>query len=152
MTTTLVPHPHLTATTPALWWRITVAALSGITALGAWYGTWYLTDERAARELPTAAPDFLPGGWSFGGFALLVLVAAPMTVACLLAVTGHTGAAAAATIAGGLLVGWIVVQVLLIGLVFWLQPAMFVLGAAVALLGLVELRRDLPSGGDTPAT
>ena len=35
---------------------------------------------------------------------------------------------------------WIVVQVLLIGLVFWLQPAMFLFGVVVLAMGMGAYR------------
>ena len=88
-----------------------------------------------------APPSFLPGdGWGFGALALLLLVAAPMTVACLTAISGHPAAAQTAMLAGGLLMAWIVVQVLLIGLVFWLQPAMFLFGVVVLAMGMGAYR------------
>lgn len=140
MTTTYIPHPPVTLANAPIWWRALVAGLTGITAVGAWFGTWYLTGDAPAREIPFAPPDFLPGGWTFGGFALLVLVAAPMTVACWLAATGHNSAPAAATTAGAVLVAWIAIQVALIGFVFWLQPAMALIGLVVTVLGLWALR------------
>lgn len=140
MTTSQIPTPvHLleTAVVPGPVWRTVTALITGFIAAGAYYGSWYLTEATALVELPVDRPSFLPGaGWEFGAFALLLLVAAPMTVACLTAVAGHSAAAQAAMVAGGLLMGWIVVQVLLIGLVFWLQPAMFLLGVVVLAMGM----------------
>lgn len=126
------------AAVPGSRWRIVVACLAGVVAVGAFYGSWYLTGEAALHELPVAPPDFLPGdGWGMGALALLVLVAAPMTIACLTATLGHPAAAPAATLAGGLLVGWIVVQMLLIGFVSVLQPLLLVVGLVVLALGMV---------------
>ena len=144
MTTSHVPTPvHLleTAVVPGRIWRTVTALITGFVAVGAYYGTWYLTEAIALQELPVAPPSFLPGdGWGFGALALLLLVAAPMTVACLTAISGHPAAAQTAMLAGGLLMGWIVVQVLLIGLVFWLQPAMFLFGVVVLALGMGAYR------------
>lgn len=139
MTTSLTPSsPSLLAAAvlPGPLWRAVVATVTGIVAIGAYYGTWYLTEEIAADQLPVSPPEFLPGdSWVFGALALLVLVAAPMSIAFLTAVFGHSAAAPAALVSGALLMGWIVVQVVLIGFVFWLQPAMFVVGAVVFALG-----------------
>lgn len=44
--------------------------------------------------------------------------------------------------AGLLLIGWIVIQVAFIGLVFFLQPAMFLVGALVAVLGWLGRRHE----------
>lgn len=139
MSTSQLPDTHVlpVAVVPGFAWRVLTALLTGALAAAAYYGSWYLTEEVALGELPVAPPAFLPGnGWGFGALALLVLVAAPMTLACLAAAAGHNSAAVAAMVAGALLMGWIVVQVLLIGLVFWLQPAMLVAGAVVLALGM----------------
>lgn len=119
-------------------WRVTAGLISGATAIAAYVGTWYLTGEEAAMwDVPSFAPAFLPGGaWAFAGFALLLFVAAPMSVAALMAFSGHRGAAEAAMVAGALLVGWIIVQVMLIGLVALLQPIMFLVGVVVFAMGL----------------
>ena len=145
MTTSQLPYSpiHVAPESPAVWWRVVTAAVTGLLAIGAYYGTWYLTEDLAIQQLPVAPPEFLPGtGWGFGAFALLLFVAAPMSVAFLTAAMGHPMGPAAAIGAGGLLVVWIVIQVLLIGLVFWLQPACFLLGAVVLGLGLVAYRSD----------
>ncbi len=139
MSTSQLPDIHVvpTAAVPGVTWRIVTAIVTGALAASAYYGSWYLTEEVATRQLPVGPPQFLPGsGWGFGALALLILVAAPMTVACLTAIAGHSAAAVAAMVAGALLMGWIVVQVLLIGVVFWLQPAMLVAGAVVLALGM----------------
>lgn len=139
MSTSQLPDLHVVpaAAVPGAVWRVVTAVAAGLLAAGAYYGSWYLTEETAMSQLPMAPPGFLPGdGWELGALALLVLVAAPMTVASLTAAVGHPTAAVAAMVAGALLMGWIVVQVLLIGLVFWLQPAMLVAGAVVLALGM----------------
>lgn len=43
---------------------------------------------------------------------------------------------------GAALMGWIVVQVAIIGLTAWLQPFMFAWGAAILVLALVHRRRS----------
>ena len=49
--------------------------------------------------------------------------------------TGRRWSAVANVVVGGLLMGWIVVQVGFIGLTSWLQPVMFVWGGAILVLG-----------------
>lgn len=111
--------------------------ITAFVGIGAYYGSWYLIAGPADSELPYSAPAFLPGdGWSAGGWALLLLVAVPMTVTAVAAVARPAVAAEAAIGAGALLIGWIVVQVSVIGLVFFLQPLMFVIGGIIVALGI----------------
>ena len=156
MTTSQLPQsPSLlaSAAVPGVLWRTITAVVTGSLAAASYYGSWYLTEELAVRQLPVAPPDILPGDtWGFGALALLILVAAPMSVAFLTAVMGHPAAAPAAMAAGALLMGWIIVQVMFIGLVFWLQPAMFLAGGLVLLLGMVAYHpaRQESVGSDAP--
>jgi hypothetical protein len=78
----------------------------------------------------------------FGGLAPALVVALPMAIAAYLAATGAPRAAQAAMVAGALLVGWIVVQVLIIRTFSWLQPAMALAGAVVFLAGWLPRRRS----------
>lgn len=114
--------------------RFSLAALTGLTALAAWYGTWLLVSGGQA-SVPLDPPTWLPGGWSGGGLALALAVASPMTAACWLLLIGHPRGRTAAFFAGAALMAWIVVQILLIGYQFLLQPLMFILGAVIAALG-----------------
>ena len=59
------------------------------------------------------------------GTALLAVVGVPMTVASV----------DAALVAGLLLMGWIVVEVVVIRTFSWLQPACFTAGAVIAIAG-----------------
>jgi hypothetical protein len=79
---------------------------------------------------------------SFAGVALAVLVAVPATVAALGAILGRESRAAHIT-AGSLLMGWIVAEVLYIGVISWLQPAMFIVGAAIVALAWLRPRRSV---------
>jgi hypothetical protein len=57
MTTSHVPTPvHLleTAVVPGRIWRTVTALITGFVAVGAYYGTWYLTEAIALQELPVA--------------------------------------------------------------------------------------------------
>ena len=77
----------------------------------------------------------------FGGVALAATVFVPAVVAAGALLTGRRWADVAELVVGGMLMGWIVVQVAFIGLSSWLQPVMFVWGGAIALLGELERRR-----------
>jgi hypothetical protein len=92
------------------------------------------TGETITSRLPFASP-------SLGGTALLVVVAVPMAVAAADAWRGTRRADATALGAGGLLMGWIVVEVACIRTFSWLQPACFAAGAAIAFAGWRGSRR-----------
>lgn len=112
--------------------RWSLIILTGLVGLSAWYGAWLLV---VGSGLPLAPPSWLPGGWLLGGIALALVVALPMTTAWALLLTRHPRGRSAAFSAGCALMGWIVVQVLLIGYVLLLQPLMLILGALIAALG-----------------
>jgi hypothetical protein len=114
--------------------RISLTALTGLTAFAAWYGTWLLVAGDEA-SVPLDPPTWLPGGWLSGGLALALAVAVPMSAACWLLLIGHPRGRTVAFFAGVALMAWIVVQVLLIGYQLLLQPLMFILGAVIAALG-----------------
>ncbi len=76
-----------------------------------------------------------------GGAALMLIVALPAAIAVGGALCRRPWARVLHPLVGGLLMGWIVVQVGVIGLESWLQPVMFVWGAVLALLGTRNFRR-----------
>lgn len=120
--------------------RWTLVALTAFVGAGAWYGTWLLVADPGI--VPIDPPAFLPGGWGAGGAALALLVAVPMTASAVLLLRRHPRARVAALASGSLLMGWIAVQVAIIGFVFFLQPVMFILGALIAIAAL----RPWPAG------
>ena len=69
------------------------------------------------------------------GVALFAVVAVPMLGAAALALLGSRRAAGAAMAAGALLVGWILVQLAVIGPRMALQAVMLGMGVAVAAAG-----------------
>ncbi|WP_067537127.1 hypothetical protein [Nocardia crassostreae] len=77
----------------------------------------------------------------FAGIALLLVVGLPMSLAAVLAALGDRRAPAAAVTAGVLLIGWIIVQLIMIREFFWLQPVCVAFGLAVLMLGLVQRGR-----------
>jgi hypothetical protein len=70
------------------------------------------------------------------GIALLAVVALPTTVAGVAAWRGSPRTGDLTTIAGVLLVGWIVVQVLVIREFSWFQPVYASIGVVLLVLGL----------------
>lgn len=86
------------------------------------------------------------GSAAFGGFALALVVGVPMTVVAVLAATGSRRCGFAAVLAGGLLIGWIAVQIGITKAYSWLQPLLAFAGLAVLFAGL----RDYPAVGSAP--
>mgnify|MGYP000995963784 CR=1 FL=1 len=99
-----------------------------------------------SAELILDGPHFMGGtveanqlpysSWTLAGVALLLVNGVLPALAIL---ADHRHAPDATTlhaVAGAALMLWIVVQVMTIGLVFALQPVMFVIGAAIFLLAL----------------
>jgi hypothetical protein len=70
------------------------------------------------------------------GIALLSVVALPTTVAAVAAWRGSPRTGDLTTVAGVLLVGWIVVQVLVIREFSWFQPVYASIGLVLLVLGL----------------
>lgn len=86
-----------------------------------------LGDEIIAR-LPLNSP-------ALAGLLLAAIVGMPMTVTAILALRSHPRATLAGIGSGLLLLGWVLVQPLVIGQFNWLQPVFGLLGAIVCLLG-----------------
>ena len=116
------------------WRRWTLIVLTGAVALGAWYGTWLLVGDPGPDVLPLDPPGWWAGGWPAAGAALALVVAAPMTAAWIMLLLRHPRGRSAAFFAGGALMIWIMVQVLVIGYQLVLQPVMLLLGTAIAAL------------------
>ena len=114
--------------------RTVLAALELFTGIGAVYGAAMLVTD--AWHLPSQYLDPLPvHGWVVPGVALFAVVAVPMLGAAALALLGSRRAAGAAMAAGALLVGWILVQLAVIGPRMALQAVMLGMGVAVAAAG-----------------
>jgi hypothetical protein len=110
-----------------LWARVALGAVEAFVAVGAVYGSimliadaWRL-DPAMLRHLPVET-------WVLPGVALAVLVALPYAAAGALVAIGHSMARVVSLLAGSLLVGWIVAQIVLIQQYFVLQPVMGLCG------------------------
>ncbi len=118
--------------------RYALIWLEVFVAVGAVYGAIMLITD--AWHLPVGDLRPLPlHSWVLPGIALFALVTVPMVAAAIAVFWDLRPAADLSLAAGGLLVGWIGAQLLVIGPQMWLQPVMAVLGAIIA--GLAWLWR-----------
>lgn len=116
-----------------------LAALSGLMAIGAVAGSVGLlngADDFFGTETATIYSRLPFDSPQFAGVALLLSVALPLALTAVLAWRGSRHAAAAGAAAGTVLVGWIVVQLALIGTFFWLQPVCVAVGLTVTYLAM----------------
>ena len=119
--------------------RPLLAALLAFGAVNAFAGGYYGLSgaEGVPREWLAGSPFtdyFVPSLFLFG------VVGGTLALAAVMVVRRHRLARAGAFAAAAILLGWIVVQVTIIGYVSWMQPATF--AAGLLLLGLLSL---LPS-------
>lgn len=116
--------------------RFSLGLLLGVVALNAVAGGYY-----ALSGAPGVPVDWLAGSpfdsYAVPGAILLVVVGGSSAAAAVAVLARARLARPLALAAGALLLGWIVVQVAIIGYVSWLQPAM----AAAAVLTLALARR-----------
>lgn len=123
------------------WARIALVAVEAFVAIGAVYGSvmlvtdvWHL-DRAMLRHLPIDT-------WVLPGIALAVLVAVPNLIAGTLVAIRRPVARAVSMLTGGVLVGWIVVQIALIQQYFVLQPVMAACGLLTIGLAALLPTRD----------
>ncbi|WP_103383714.1 hypothetical protein [Pseudonocardia dioxanivorans] len=83
--------------------------------------------------------------WVVPGMLLVLVVAVPMTVAAVLEARRSTWAPVVSIAAGGALVAWIGVQLLVVQRYNVLQPVMLGIGLAVFLLAVVLHRHEPPT-------
>ena len=129
--------PVRTTTRPLHRW---IAVLPAFMAFWAWVGSAGLVTGRVdvgpsvAADLPFASPVF-------GGVALALVVAVPMTAAAVAAGLDLEVAPRAVVAAGVLLVGWSVAETAFIGVQSWLQPACLGWGVVTIGVGVARLSR-----------
>ena len=128
--------------------RLLLGLLLSVVALNAVGGGYY-----ALSGAPGVPVDWLQGSpfssYVVPGVILLVVVGGSSAAAAVAVFARARRARPLALAAGAILLGWIVVQVAIIGYVSWLQPAMAV--AAVLILALAR-RRPGPPAPVPPAT
>lgn len=120
-------RPGLRAGLAVLAGFVAVAALGGAAALA--FGAIDMGEVINGR-LPWHSP-------ALGGLALALFVAVPMAAVAVSAAAGNAHVGELAMAAGGLLVGWIGVQLVVIRTFSWLQPVMVAAGLAVFAMGLL---------------
>ena len=85
--------------------------------------------------MPDEWLDRMPGhSWDVGGWALLLTVAVPQAIACVLVLRRHAWAGVVGFLAGAALVAWIVVQLAVMQMYFILQPVVVAFGVAEMVL------------------
>lgn len=118
-----------------------LAVVAGLNAMSAWAGAaglalgWLDVGDGLNQRLPLDSPVL-------AGAALAVIVAAPFSVLARCAWHGDPRTAPVAVLAGGLLVGWIAVQVVFLREFSWFQPTYAAIGAAFIAAG-----RRMPAPG-----
>jgi len=113
--------------------RYSLIWLELLIGIGATYGAVMLVTD--AWHLPVRDLEPLPlHSWVVPGLALFAVVTVPMIAAAIEVYWGLRRAAVLSLAAGLLLVGWIAVQLLVIGPQMWLQPAMAIGGLAIITL------------------
>jgi hypothetical protein len=117
--------------------RIALIVLELVVALNAIGGAWYglAGAENVPREWLEGSPF---DSYVFPSLILLLAVGGGMILAVAALLFGYSRAPELSLAAGFVLVGWIVVQVLIIvprGGFIWLQPTMFVIGLVIIALG-----------------
>jgi hypothetical protein len=123
--------------------RVWLALLTGLTAVSAAAGAIALATGTSGLDAVTVSR--LPSHSTvFAGVALAVVVALPMAVASYLTAHACRGHLVAGTVAGLLLIGWLVVEVVVIAEFSWLQVAFVAVGVAVLFLAVPTRRPGRP--------
>ncbi len=109
-----------------------LAVFAAVNAIAAWGGalgliTGFLDLGEIEQHLPFESPVL-------GGIALAVVVACPLTLLTWSAWTGSDSTGTVALVTGVLIIGWIVVQVLVIRTFSPFQPAYLVVGGVLIAL------------------
>jgi hypothetical protein len=116
--------------------RVT-AVLAAVMAAGAYGGAVGLAgDDQLFGPLQARVHARLPfHSFVLGAVALACIVALPMTAAAISSWRGTRHAGTIVVLAGALLVGWIIGEVAVVRIYFWLQPACLGYGLVLMVLG-----------------
>ncbi len=127
---------------------ITVEAALSVAALGGAVSLWASPRDAMPRDVLARTPF---SSWVWPGVLLAVCVAGPAGIVAFAAMTGQTWAHLAHLLLGIDVAGWIAVQVIVIGFVSWLQPAILAWGLTIVCLGALNYRRWHLAWGATAA-
>lgn len=119
----------------------TLLVLEVLLSVGAFGGAYYLIANAHDAMTPEALARLPFSTWVVPGLLLAACVAAPAAAVAYGCATGRPYAHPGHPLLGLALMGWIVVQVAVIGPVSWLQPAMFAWGLVLLTLGAANYRR-----------
>ncbi len=114
--------------------RLGISVFAGLIALSAYAGAfglitgWLSLDDTAAARLPFGSPVL-------GGIALTVIVGVPTTWLAWLAWRSDPRTDAVALLSGGLLIGWILVELAFIREFSFFHPTYLVVGLILIWLG-----------------
>lgn len=117
-----------------------------VNALGG--GIYLMTDPDSA--MPIEWLDGTPlGSWFWPGVALIVSIAVLPATVIAAAFRARPYARPGHMLAGAVLVGWICIQLAVIGYVSWMQPLMLALGLILVALGTANARAWQREQADT---
>lgn len=118
-----------------------LAGCAAANAAAAWFGMagliggWLTLGDTVTERLPFSSPDV-------AGLALGAFVAVPSSVLATLAWRGDRRTGPMAIRVGAMLIGWIVVQLLVIRTFSWFQPVCVAVGAGFVLAGASRRRGE----------
>jgi hypothetical protein len=144
-TMTPVHAPHVRSTrTDRGRFAGTLRALEVGLCVAAFGGAAYLISSPHTAMTPESLARTPFSSWLVPGFLLAACVAVPAAVVAYGSVTRRTYAHVGHPLVGVALIGWIVVQLVVIGPVSWLQPVMAGWGLVILVLGVAHYRRWHP--------
>ena len=119
--------------------RYTIGSLLLIVALNAFGGGWY--GMAGAKDVPTEWLEGSPfNNYFIPALVLFTGVGGSAITAAILNFINHRLSNRVAFLAGSIMLVWIAVQVVLIGYVSWLQPAVAIAGVAILILSAYRRR------------